>query len=130
MALLKWEELLAVGVDIIDEDHRHAVDLLNRLDEADDADFPALFNLLVEHLAEHFGHEEALMDKYGFFAAAVHKSEHARVLREASGVKRRLDRGNLGVARTYVRHTAAPWFINHRSAMDLATADFVKKARG
>ncbi|HYD29284.1 MAG TPA: hemerythrin family protein [Azospirillaceae bacterium] len=130
MALLRWEEFLSVGVEIIDEDHRLAVDLLNQLDEADDAAFPALFAAFLEHLAEHFGHEEALMDKYRFFAAGVHRAEHVRVLREAQGVMRRLERGQMEMARNYLRQTIAPWFLHHRGAMDVATADFIKQGRG
>ena len=79
MPAFEWEDSLNVGVAFIDHDHRSSVDLMNRMVEADAEAFPAVFAQYVRHLHEHFGREEAVMVKCGFFAYGPHKGEHGRV---------------------------------------------------
>ncbi|HYD31646.1 MAG TPA: hemerythrin domain-containing protein [Azospirillaceae bacterium] len=127
MAALTWSDDLNVGVDVIDEDHRVTVEQLGALLAADDATFPALFDAFVEHLAEHFGREEELMQKTGFFAYGCHSGEHTRVLGEMRGLLAAAKSGRLAMARAYVAEAVPDWFLNHRNTMDLVTANFLQQ---
>lgn len=127
MAALTWSDDLKVGVEFMDEDHQVTVEQLGELLTADDASFPALFDAFVEHLAEHFGREEELMQRIGFFAYGCHSGEHQRVLGEMRGLVDAARSGRLGMARAYAAEVVPDWFKNHRDSMDFVTAQFARQ---
>lgn len=49
MALIEKTDNIVTGYDLIDNDHDEFIILLNQLDSASNADFPALFQQLYEH---------------------------------------------------------------------------------
>ncbi|GAA0573252.1 hemerythrin family protein [Caenispirillum bisanense] len=121
---MQWTDDLMVGVGFIDADHEEFVHQLNAAIAADDAAFPAAFAALAEHTRAHFAREEVLMDETGFFATAIHKGEHRRVLAEVEHFADHLARGNLAFVRAYVAERLPDWFLQHRNTMDQATAAF------
>jgi hemerythrin len=125
--VVDWTDALKVGIDVIDTDHEVFVAEINAAVAASDEDFPTHFAELVEHTRAHFAREEALMDATGFFAAAIHKAEHQRVLAEAGRVADQLEAGDASVARSYVANHLPEWFRQHRDTMDLATASFARQ---
>ncbi|MBD9361128.1 bacteriohemerythrin [Methylomonas fluvii] len=71
MSILTWNDQLLVGIDSVDNQHRHLVALINRLDELNalGADLQTVLETvkqLVEYTVEHFQHEEQLMMEAGF----------------------------------------------------------------
>lgn len=125
---LSWSPDLAVGIDFIDQDHIHFLELLEQADGADSAALPALFDAVIQHCVEHFAREEDLMRQTGFFAFHVHAGEHARVLSELRHFRGLLERGNEQPVRDYLGEMVPQWFLNHRATMDQATAVFAKNA--
>ncbi len=76
-----WDEVLVVGIDEIDEDHRRLVELFNLLSRAVAEDaapdyLAALLEELINCTAWHFSHEERLMLQYRYAGYAEHKTEH------------------------------------------------------
>ena len=66
MTILNWNKLLVLGIDSIDNQHKHLVDLANQLDEAvaigtDHHTLIKIINDLVNYTVLHFQHEEQLM---------------------------------------------------------------------
>ena len=61
MALIEKTDKIIIGYDLIDNDHDEFIILLNQLDSASNADFPALFQQLYEHTEQHFDRENQLM---------------------------------------------------------------------
>ena len=94
MALIEKTDILTVGYDLIDNDHDEFISLLNQLDSAGNADFPALFQQLYEHTEQHFDRENQLMKQFAFPGETEHKGEHQRVLGEFKQFKTRVDKGN------------------------------------
>lgn len=123
-AALQWSDALKVHVDFIDDDHAEFIALMTAAAEADSADLPAAFDALMAHTVAHFGREEELMERVGFFAIGCHKDEHARVLAEVQFFRNLLAGGNEATVRGYLRHDLPQWFILHRATMDSATAAF------
>lgn len=119
---LEQSGLMAVGYEQIDADHAEFLVLLGRLLEVSDAEFPALFAQLFEHLEGHFERENELMRKSGFRAEAEHKGEHQRVIGEFRQFKSRVERGLLPFGRAFVRENLPGWFKLHVSTMDSALA--------
>ena len=89
-----WTELLSVGVDQIDAEHRHFLRLLDRFNHAEtrslpEADLYAMLAEVVLYTEEHFTNEEALMQEAGYPFVGEHRMMHdmaeAEVHRLASG---------------------------------------------
>ncbi|MDD5273371.1 MAG: hemerythrin domain-containing protein [Methylovulum sp.] len=125
MVLLEKTSTLIVGYAPIDNDHDGFVNLLNALDSADNAQFPALFRQLYEHTEQHFERENQLMKLSAFPGESEHKGEHQRVLGEFMQFKTRVDKGLLVFGRSFVRERLPQWFGLHLLTMDIALATHI-----
>jgi hemerythrin-like metal-binding protein len=80
-----WSEAFHMGDAAVDAEHRHFVDIVNRLnaairDYADPAAIAAICDALVADAAEHFKSEEAAMARNRFGGLPAHRREHRRLL--------------------------------------------------
>lgn len=121
MPLLPWSEALALGLDFMDDTHREFVELLACAEAASDNDLPALWQVLVNHTAEHFGREDARMQAAGFAADNCHSLQHRLVLRVLREAAARAAQGELATVRQMIRDLAL-WFPQHAQGMDAALA--------
>ena len=126
MTLIDSASVKTVGHPVIDSDHQEFVELLNQLDNANNADFPALFKALFEHTEQHFETENQLMQVYGFPAQVEHTGEHQRVLGEFKQFQNRVDKGMVAFGRAFVKERLPQWFELHISTMDNALAAHIK----
>lgn len=126
MTLIEKTHIPAAGYALIDNDHDEFISLVNQLDSASNADFPALFQHLCAHTEQHFERENQLMAQFGFPAETEHKGEHQRVLGEFKQFKSRVDKGLLPFGRSFVRERLPSWFILHTATMDSALAAYIK----
>lgn len=83
-----WSEILRVGVDEIDEDHRKLVNLFNLLNhaviEGESAEYlEAILEELINCTVWHFSHEERLMLKHRYAGIEEHKAEHRELVESA-----------------------------------------------
>jgi hemerythrin-like metal-binding protein len=86
---LVWGEILSVGVDEIDEDHRKLIHILNILNHSVmEKESPEYLAATLEELINctvwHFSHEERLMLKFRYRETEEHKAEHRALI---EGVK-------------------------------------------
>ncbi len=139
MELINGNNIPTVALDFMNEDHQEATVLANRLyqliGEAR-TDSGALDKITSEltafyqHNAEHFGREEAEMQRYGFPPYECHKGEHERVLEEMRTVLGQWEADkDLDALNNYLVNTVEPWFINHLGTMDTVTAMFIANQR-
>ena len=126
MALIDKTGALKVGYDLIDNDHDEFISLLNALDSAANADFPALFQHLYEHTEQHFDRENQLMKQCRCPSEKDHQGEHQRVLGEFKQFKTRIDKGMIAFGRSFVRERLPQWFGLHVTTMDSALAAYIK----
>lgn len=124
--MLTWREDYVLGDDAIDHDHREAVEMMNRIETADDADVPALFAALVAHMHEHFARENALMLDTQFPAHACHAGGHDRVLKLLDGIAAEVASGRLEPARGFAGEAGPAWFVEHRNTMDFVTVGWAR----
>ena len=85
MKELRWDKILSVGVDEIDDDHRRLLDLFNILNHsvqegAEPEYLEAVLEELINCTVWHFSHEERLMLKYGYERHQDHKMEHQELI--------------------------------------------------
>lgn len=75
-----WTDEMSVGVEVLDEDHRNLVDLINRylaaITEDDLLLIHDVFRELERYTHYHFAREEALMAQCGFSGLDAHKRKH------------------------------------------------------
>lgn len=87
----RWNQDFLTGLETVDQQHRHLVDLVNRFGAAlmageaiSPADVESLFSELVEYAHYHFSEEEDMMASAGLDASHVefHRDEHAHFVAE------------------------------------------------
>ncbi|TAL46152.1 MAG: bacteriohemerythrin [Methylovulum sp.] len=95
MTILNWNNQLALGIESVDKQHKHLIDLTNQLDEAVavGADRDTIINIvngLIDYTVYHFQHEEQLMSAAQFNPAmyAVHEAEHKEFVAKMLVVQR------------------------------------------
>lgn len=127
MALIEKTGALIVAHDLIDNDHDEFISLLNELDAADNANFPALFQQLYEQTEQHFERENQLMKQFSYPGETEHKGEHQRVLGELKQFKSRVDKGVIAFGRAFVKDRLPQWFGLHVTTMDSALVAHINK---
>ncbi len=110
----------------MDETHRDFVGFLNRLDAAADAESLMRLDEFIVHAEEHFGQEEAWMERAAFPPLGCHKEEHDNVLEVMHEVRRRVAAGEAHYARTLTA-ALAEWFPHHAATMDAMLAEFMRE---
>jgi len=123
------EQRWLLGIPQMDDTHREFAELVDSFAELDTNDreaFTARYQQLVRHTAEHFQNEDRLMCDSGFFATAMHKGEHERVLGEMARMGGYLQRGQVKMVRDYVLEHLPGWFEQHAATMDSALAGHLK----
>lgn len=126
--MLTWNAALhRLGVAEMDATHEEFLNLAREIARAGDADFPQLFDILVEHTQRHFDNESRLMRVCRFPAIGEHEGEHRRVLAELGHMQRGIDAGRLRLARLYVSEGLPDWFRHHLATMDAALAGCLKR---
>ena len=89
--LLRWSEEYELGIPAMDSDHKDLLNLCNEFLElattgADGTALADRLDRLILRTRAHFLAEERMLDRHGYPALAVHKDEHARLLREADAL--------------------------------------------
>jgi hemerythrin len=138
--LVDPERIPQVALSFVNDDHREEARLLNALGAALRAHRDGVapveailhrFEELFLHTREHFGREEAAMQRTAFPAQPVHKAEHERVLEEleAEGEHFR-ETGDTTRLWRYVSEAVPAWFLAHIETMDHVTAAFIASRGG
>ena len=121
MTVLKWSDSLSLGLPFMDDMHRHFVELLERVQTADDRHLQPAWRDLIEHTAEQFGSEDAWMCMTGFTSANVHRGQHQLVLEVMREGLLQAGEGRLLQVRA-MAHQLASWFVHHVQTLDAALA--------
>lgn len=128
MGLAETIKTVNVGYQPIDHDHAEFISLLDELDNAVDAEFPALFRSLHQHTEQHFQRENQLMQELAFPAESEHVGEHQRVLGEFKQFQSRVDKGLIAFGRAFVKERLPAWFQLHVATMDSALAAHINNS--
>ncbi len=130
MATLHWKESYSLGVEHVDDQHRHMFDLLGRLQESIDkpgseAVLGAVLKELVHHAQVHFHDEEKLMEEVGYRDIERHRALHKIFIERLVLILRRLKAGQAVTAQDlaeFLEH----WMIEHLLGEDVKIAFAVK----
>jgi hemerythrin-like metal-binding protein len=75
---VEWTDALSVGIDVIDEDHKALIDIINRVLEAEREGTSVKWALgeLAAYANYHFTREEKMMEAANYPDLAAHKKTH------------------------------------------------------
>ena len=115
---LVWREAYAVGVELLDAQHREMVRLINQvLDPAAGDRAGARLDALIAHLRRHFVTEEVFLRAIDYPLTEEHLREHALQMAEFVDLRRGIGRGS-GAIGAEARAEIRQWFFNHVVAED------------
>ena len=127
---IKWEDIYVTGVRAIDEQHRHFVDLINRMSACTDADIRAesgrkLVVEILDYAGMHFAMEEGLMRQYHYPDIDAHAHEHRNL--EATLAGKAVGLASGAEPRTSAVIFLWNWLVGHTNLEDKALGKFLLK---
>jgi hemerythrin-like metal-binding protein len=114
---LVWDEILSVGVEEIDEDHRKLVHIFNILnhavaEKASPEYLAATLDELLNCTVWHFSHEERLMLKHRYPEAMAHKEEHRDLIQSAKDLQQEILQSDKPIADEHIQFLER-WLTEH-----------------
>ena len=130
MTFLKWTDDLSVGNALIDDDHRHLFDLLERLHRDMSSghinqETQSIVDALRDYTESHFAREEEFMRKIAYPHYSAHKAEHDRFVSEVCALQSRVARG-ARTAQLDIDQFLANWLREHVLVRDMALAAAIR----
>jgi len=124
-----WGDILSVGVDEIDEDHRKLVNIFNILNhsvmEGESLDYlAAVLQELINCTVWHFSHEERLMLKYGYKGIEEHKAEHQELIKSAKELQQEILRADKLAADKHIE-VLERWLTEHILTADMRLGSYL-----
>lgn len=121
---------LRTGNALIDGDHLELISLVNALIDAmvkapANGSMNKAMNDLIVYSKEHFGREEAEMQRIRYVASLAHVSEHTKLIQQIVELKAMLDAGgkiNEAAVASFLRE----WLCNHILTADMKLAKALK----
>jgi hemerythrin len=133
MSLLKWNDTFSIGLDEINEQHKHLIEIINNLHDtlkldADDQDIATIFLDLRKYALQHFSDEEACMLRDGFPELDKHKKVHRDLETLLEGYERKFDSGDKMIAIDLAEFLMT-WLAEHMVKMDGQYGEFLRLRR-
>ncbi|MFN2355362.1 MAG: bacteriohemerythrin [Desulfopila sp.] len=131
MALIYWMPEYTTGIEIIDQQHRLLVDLINELHDAhnnagDRQTLLKILNKIGMLSASHFAREEHLFETHGYPDTEDHLEEHAYFEDMLFQFEDEFKAGNQEIT-TSVLSFFSEWLVDHINGSDKRYVPFLKK---
>jgi len=132
---LEWTQNLAVGVELIDQQHKTWFEKANQLFEAGkqgkSKDYIVkMFDFLDEYTKNHFNDEERYMLSIKYPEYNVQKQLHTEFIKRLSDLRKEYEASgaNIGVI-INANQMILDWLVKHISMQDKKIGEFVKKQK-
>jgi methyl-accepting chemotaxis protein/hemerythrin len=117
-----WKDSLSLGIDVIDEQHKVLVRLLNHLHDLIASSSPveaidAILVQLADYTKFHFGDEEKFMQSMSYPELPGHQEIHRKFIAEISGLVDSRRRGEAIDGKTLLAHLRS-WLTDHIMGTD------------
>ncbi len=131
---IQWRDSLAIGVELIDSQHKELLQRFNALLSACESgkgidELKRLLVFLDDYIVKHFSDEEQLQRTSGYPGYEAHKKEHDGFIERVMAVKHEIN--SEGVAVHHVMETnnmLLKWLLNHISKVDVELGKFLRGA--
>ncbi len=127
---ISWTKDLDTGIELIDEQHRKIVELINQLEHAHrGSDYKSdlvrsVIDECVQYTMSHFAFEEEIQQVAGYEYCRPHKKVHELFTRRVGEYRKRLDDGEDVTGELHLM--LANWLIKHIKHDD---ADYVPSVK-
>ena len=129
MALLTWQDDLNTGIEVIDDQHRRIVSMINQLHQAQARGVALVvadvIDELVDYTLSHFAFEEELMEEAGYPFCAAHRRVHEVFTKRVSEYRLRFQAGEDVVDE--LKSMLSRWLFNHIRNDDRAYSEQVRR---
>jgi len=132
---IAWSDCLSMGVPEMDEEHRQFIARVNELNKAiieceDKASVGRRMKLMLAQAAQHFAHEEALLDRSGFPQAAAHRARHAELTAQFDRVMKDFEETELSFVWALKGLSLKQRLVEHLLHEDMKYRDFMRAQKG
>lgn len=128
MAYLAWQDDLNTGIQVIDNQHKRIVEMINQLHDAQaqrhEGKVGQVIEELVDYTLSHFAFEETLLEDAGYEFTRAHKKVHELFIKRVSEYRLRFAAGE-DVA-DELKQLLGRWLFNHIRNDDASYADSVR----
>jgi len=129
MALIDWTDDFKTGIESVDTQHRHLVEIVNKFDEAAKRGkgsriMNEILSELLGYTAEHFAAEEKILEDAGYPKLKQHRSQHRQLLQKVERLQFEFDQQGKRIT-VEVREFLKYWLINHILKEDKAYVESV-----
>ncbi len=119
---VQWKDEYSVGIEVIDNDHKRLLNLINQLETAAHYQTDATFekealDALVDYTKTHFTREEGLMEQYDYPQFEVHKKEHETMIAAVNEYLAAYERDRQGTIESMINFLR-DWLIKHINGSD------------
>ncbi|MBZ0152073.1 MAG: bacteriohemerythrin [Planctomycetes bacterium] len=123
MPLMAWNDKFSVGVDVIDQDHKKLVSMVNELYDAIQAGkgkekVGPVLDGLIDYTKMHFAREEKFFAQTAYPDTAAHKKEHETLTKQVLDVQSKYKGGATSTLSLEVMNFLKNWLINHIQGSD------------
>jgi len=128
---VEWKDFYTVGVDVLDDDHKRLIELINRFKTAykyhtgEEFELEAL-NELVDYTKYHFEREEKMMEAAGYPDLEAHKAIHRSMISKVGEFQKEYQQTG-HEALDGVASFLSEWLIDHINGTDKKYGPFMKK---
>lgn len=119
-----WTDSLAIGIPLIDMQHKQLLDQLDTLANAlnagkGDQELKSILKFLDMYVMQHFGYEEACMHRHHCPVAQLNDNAHELFQKKIQLVKEDIEKKG-GNARSAMRvqQELSSWFVSHIQMID------------
>ena len=129
--LISWSESLAIGIELIDSQHKQLVSLTNELyhacmlgGEELDATFKETMSRMVEYVHFHFGEEQKMLQRVKYPTYTEHKALHDELIKTVLESTKNYGSGRRFVPNNFVRYLR-DWIVGHIGHHDKIYAAYI-----
>jgi hemerythrin len=133
--MIKWQDKLNTGVEKIDGQHKHLIEICNEafaLTDLDDGidhydEILGILNQLAEYTESHFRFEEALMEKANYPNLEHHKMEHYLFMKKVRKMDLSKIDKNQSQALQDIINMLVDWVSSHILNTDMQYVPYIKE---
>jgi hemerythrin len=128
---LQWREQLSVGNDLIDDDHKHLIAIVNQSEDTvrtkNLSSLKGVLNSLADYSKFHFAREELIASAAGFPQVTHLHESHEALMKKLSEVSKEYDSELSEATGRHLVEFLRDWLISHVIKEDLMMKPFLAK---
>jgi hemerythrin len=129
---IKWDDKYLIGIEEIDEQHKHLVSLTNELYEmflscgCSNSNVQAVLEALAEYTIDHFTTEENLMARFEYPQREEHRQDHQKFVLRISEFNEHLKDGTEQLTLDIISFLRV-WLLTHIFMVDSKCGEFIRQ---